>query len=240
MGYGAKMGALAIAVWLGAGLVPGCVIRIGQGSSGDSAGSGQGATGGADVGGNGGSGGSGGGSGSGGGAEAFAGIDPQVLGRESLKADALSYDVYGLVASSADPNTVDQATIDGLVQQFAPMAEVTINNWLATVDPSTIQAGTNPKWECTEQYNCPYAAKCSNAPYNGIKNLNCWVTNCGSSKCSICPDWFPDWIKSLALKSWCAYVCEAGSPPKVLAVGAGGVTIFGNPYPEAGPYCIDP
>src|SRR4051794_4352057 len=47
MGYGAKLRALVLSVGFGAMLVPGCVIRIGQGGSGegsgDSYGNGQGA-----------------------------------------------------------------------------------------------------------------------------------------------------------------------------------------------------
>ena len=178
----------------------------------------------------------------GGGADAFAGIDPEVLNRASLKASALSYNMFGLINSSGlDPSIVDQATIDALASQLAPTAEATVNTWLGALDSSMIQtAGNQPDWECTDKLECPYMRKCSNSPCNGTIH-SCWVNACGVPKCNVCPDWFPDKVKAPIVAAWCAYVCvDSSSPQKIVAVGAGGVTIFGGPYPDDGAYCFAP
>jgi hypothetical protein len=240
MSYGMKLITLGLSLGLGALLAPACVIQIGPGGSGDSTGKDQGAT--TNAGAGGGSATSGGSGGRGGGADAFAGIDPEALDKATLKASALSYNMFGLVNSSGlDPSSVDQATLEALVPQLAPTAEATVNTWLSTIDSSTIQtAGNQPNWECTDKIKCPYVAKCSNAPYSGIPHL-CWVNNCGSAKCTTCPSWFPDDLKTLTIGAWCAYICmDKSSPQKIVAVGAGGVTIFGGPYPEDGPFCFAP
>ena len=240
MSYRMKLITLGLSLGLGILLSPACVIQIGPGGSGDSTGKDQGATTSAGAGAGGGSGTSG---GSGGGADAFAGIDPEALDKATLKASALSYNMFGLVNSSdLGPGIVDQATLDALVQQLAPTAEATVNTWLSTIDSSTIQtAGNQPDWECTDKLKCPYVRKCSNAPYNGIPH-NCWVNTCGSAKCKSCPDWLPESFKTIYLKSWCGYVCTDNSfPQKIVAAGLGGVTQFSDrPYPEAGAYCFAP
>jgi hypothetical protein len=215
-GIKSKVLALAACALVGATLAPGC-DQLGLGSDG--------------------------GGGAGGGEQAFAAVDAQELASASLKASALSYYLAGLIASSGtDPSTLDQATLNDLVQQNAAAAEAEVDSWLATIDPSTVAlAGADPKYECTEDFKCPYRTKCSNDPYRGLTHV-CFVVDCGSARCSTCPNWFPDFIKELVLKAWCAYVCiESGvSYPKVVAVGAGGVTAFGNPYPADGPYCFAP
>ena len=54
-----------------------------------------------------------------------------------------------------------------------------------------------------------------------------------------CPDWFPDGFKNNILKSWCAYVCVEMNVvnPKIVAVGAGGVSAI-NFFVQ--PYCFAP
>ncbi len=242
MTHGMKIRTLGLSAGLGALLVPGCVLQIGPGGSGGSTGDEQGATTSASA-----SAGAGGADattgGSGGGADAFAGIDPEVLNRASLKASALSYNMFGLINSSGlDPSLVDQATIDALASQLAPTAEATVNTWLGALNSSMIQtAGNQPNWECTDKFKCPYVRKCWNAPYSSMPH-NCWVNNCGSAKCTSCPSWFPEELKTLYIKNWCAYVCTDNSyPQKITATGVGGVTHFSDtPYPAAGVYCFAP
>jgi hypothetical protein len=185
----------------------------------------------------------GGGTGTGGGADTFAGIDPQVLNNESLKASALAYYLIGEIAASPGIDaSVDSATLEAFAAQGGPTAEMEVNNWLATVDPSTIPTATfSPRYECTDEHQCPYVAKCYNAPYSNIKPHNCFVTDCGSSSCTTCPSWFPDTLKSLVFKSWCAYVCvDQSSPPVPVAVGAIGVRKSGDPFPATGAWCFAP
>jgi len=52
--------------------------------------------------------------------------------------------------------------------------------------------------------------------------------------------WFPDTLKYVLLKSWCAYVCVGANvtSPKVIAAGAGGVSRFKDEF--LGPYCVAP
>jgi len=240
MRYKTKMTTLALSVGLGALLASGCVLKIGTAGSGDGTGNGQGAAASGSVGATGGSETAG---GSGGGADAFAGIDPEALNNASLKASAMSYNMFGLINSSGvDPSIVDQAALDALVQQLAPTTEATVNTWFGALNPAMIQtAGNQPNWECTDKLKCPYKRKCSNAPYSGITH-SCWVNNCGSAKCKSCPDWFPEDIKTLYIKSWCAYACvDNSSPQKIVAAGVGGVTYFNDaPYPSDGAYCFAP
>lgn len=186
-------------------------------------------------------GGDGGSGGSGGEADAFAEVDPQELAHASLKASAVSYYLAGLIASSGlDPSNVDAAALEELMQQNAPEAEAAVGEWLTTIDSSAVElAGKEPKYECTDKFQCPYRTKCLNAPFKSLKHA-CYVNDCGSAKCTDCPNWWPDFLKTLLWKSWCAYVCiESNVPyPKIVAVGAGAVTHFGDA--AVGPWCLTP
>lgn len=96
-----------------------------------------------------------------------------------------------------------------------------------------------PKIECQEDaFKCEFSTTCRNEPCASLKH-RCYVTDCGQAKCSSCPDWFPDGFKQHMLKSWCAYVCvEMGVVnPKIVAVGAGGVSKI-NSFVQ--PYCFAP
>ncbi|MEO5726161.1 MAG: hypothetical protein ABI134_10330, partial [Byssovorax sp.] len=163
-----KMTALGLSAGLGALWITGCVLQIGPGGSGGSAGNEQAATTSATTSAGAGAGNatSGGSGGSGGGADAFAGIDPEVLNRASLKASALSYNMFGLINSSGlDPSIVDQATIDALASQLAPTAEATVNTWLATLNSSMTQtAGNEPNWECTDKFKWVQIPVCMVVP----------------------------------------------------------------------------
>jgi hypothetical protein len=111
------------------------------------------------------------------------------------------------------------------------------------LDPSTIpMASYIPKEECTfDPYFCPSSPKCFNSGSWSSKSHRCRPVDCGLSKCTSCPDSWPDFLKSIAVKSWCAYVCvQTGiSPPPIVAVGAVGITRFG-PFPSAGAWCFEP
>ncbi len=236
-GMTSKIGILVVAVAIGALTVPGCVIHIGQGTgtgepSDPSGGAGEtvdpGGTGGTTM------------TPQQEGAAAFAALDPQVLALASTKAGAsTSYLAGALGASNLDPTTTDVATIAGLLEQYAPAAEVAVDAWLASIDPSTLPLAVTPKIECQEDaFKCAFSTTCRNEPYASL-NHRCYVTDCGSAKCSACPDWFPDGFKTPILKSWCAYVCVEMNVvhPKVVAIGAGGVSQINSPVQ---PYCFAP
>ena len=207
--------------------------------------SGQGGAGGAGVGGAG-SGGSGvGGSGVGGGPGAqpqgmcdgsgtdpFAGVPASVANNSALKASALAYYLDGMISSSGvDPS--NQTALAALLAQDAPKAEMDVASWLASLDPAAIPtAAAQPRYDCTDQHQCPYSAMCINSGPWSQQSYACWVTDCGNSACTSCPSWFPDTIKSPIFASWCAYVCETQtSPPSPVAVGVVGVRADGKTLP---------
>ncbi|WP_437709726.1 hypothetical protein WMF45_34705 [Sorangium sp. So ce448] len=170
----------------------------------------------------------------------FEGIDPEELALASAKASLATYYFAGTVdALGIDPATLDEATWRQLMEQYMPLAEAEAEQWLSTMDPSTLPLVKNePRWECKEQWSCAYVAKCWNPPYVNL-NHNCWVNDCGDARCRACPDWFPDFFKNLVMHSWCSYVCvEPVAYGKVVAVGAGGVSALGRaPIP---PFCMEP
>lgn len=242
---GWRMGKLAVVagatlLCVGTGSVllgPGCVIQLGQGSNSET-----------QLEPTGGRGGSGGGASGAGGAvgdaqaeAAFAALDPQELALASVKGSATSYYLMGTIAAmNLDLATVDEATMNSLMEQNAPLAEAVVNNWLASVDPSTLTpVNAKPRFECSlDPFDCLDRTTCLCPPfYSTIKHV-CYVEDCGISQCSSCPDWFPDILKSPLVRSWCAYVCieEGVTYPKVVAVGAGGIVagIF------SGPFCFSP
>jgi len=97
---------------------------------------------------------------------AFAALDPQELALASMKAGAsTSYLAGALGSSNLDPSTTDIATIAGLMEQYAPAAEVAVNEWLASIDPSTLPLAVTPKIECQEDaFRCDFSTTCRNEP----------------------------------------------------------------------------
>jgi hypothetical protein len=180
-----------------------------------------------------------------GGANPFAGIDPQVLAKATLKASAFAYYMDGMLSTSM-VDLSDPTALAAAFEQGAPMAEMAVDAWLPTIDPSTLSTVVNePRYECTEKYGCPYTARCINPGSWHIESTVCHVNNCGSSKCSICPWFFPPMLKSLVFESWCAYVCTGSNwkiPPPVVAQGAIGIVKkTGQPFSAKNlAWCIEP
>lgn len=228
-----KIGALVLAVAIGSLTVPGCVIQIGPGTtSGDPSNPSEpssGTTGGmgktpeeqAE--------------------EAFANLNPEERTLAVAKASATTSFLAGTIESlNLDPATVDNAALYGLMDQYAPTSAMAVDDWLATLDPSMLPiASWTPKNECGSLHGCSYAADCQNEPYASHAH-RCFVTDCGDAKCKSCPSWFPDKLKYLLLKSWCAYVCVEVNvtSPKIIAVGAAGVSRFNDVL--VGPFCVAP
>ena len=137
----------------------------------------------------------------------------------------------------------DPAALAAAFAEGAPMAEMAVDAWLPTIDPSTIAAADIiPRYECTEEHHCPYKTQCFNSgPWSSAAPYECAVVNCGSSKCTLCPDWFPPMLKSLVFVSWCSYLCAVRLPPRVIvAQGAVGITSLGKVLPSTGAWCFDP
>jgi hypothetical protein len=172
-------------------------------------------------------------------AAAFAQVDPQQLALAQAKSSlTTAYLVAQAESSGIDPSTLDEAALEQLMQEYLPAAAASADAWLATLDPATIPAW-HAKHECQYDEGCVNRVPCQyNAP--PVQHW-CQVTDCGKSRCSICPDWVADLLKSLVLRSWCAYVCvELGKPAQtsVVAIGAGGVSAFKGYF--VGPICKDP
>ena len=64
------------------------------------------------------------------------------VAKADLTAQFASYTLQGLVEMNAgDPATLDEATLQQLVDQYAPTAAAQALQWVQTVDPSTIDLG---------------------------------------------------------------------------------------------------
>jgi hypothetical protein len=146
-------------------------------------------------------------------------------------------------SSNVDPN--DDAAFAALVAQDAPVADAAVTQWLTPIDPSTIPTYTPVvKPQCNLDYGCPVQVTCAPNSFTRPSTAHaCWVVGCGDAKCTSCPDSFPDFLKSLVCKSWCAYVCVGKnvSPPPVVALGGSVIRSNGTPWPSADTtFCYGP
>jgi hypothetical protein len=173
-------------------------------------------------------------------ANPFAGIAPQVLAKASLRASAFAYYMDGMLSTSM-VDLSDPAALAAAFEQGAPMAQMAVDAWLPTIDPTALSTLVNkPRYECTVMYGCPYTARCINPGSWSIESTTCWVNNCNSSKCTLCPDWFPPMLKSPVLKSWCSYVCTV-PPANVVAQGGVVMKTDGKPFPANNlAWCLEP
>jgi hypothetical protein len=210
-------------------LIPGCVIHIGA----DGVDEEPSPNGGSRAGGGGGEVGSGGGTGEP--SPTFDDIDPQQLALIEAKASiTTAYLVATAESMGIDPMTFDQADFEQLMQAHMSAASADAELWLSTLDPSTIHVtGNEPNDTCYSQYQCEYSSRCKyNAP---PVPHTCWATDCGRSKCSLCPSWVTDLLKSLVITTWCAYVCTDKVTKQPVAIGAAGISAFKGYW--IGPIC---
>jgi hypothetical protein len=175
------------------------------------------------------------------GEEAYAQLPPEELAVASARADhytcALSDAVERMVQHDGiDPATLDEGALLALLAQYAPEALDQAEAQLEGADASPLQYKLIPKPECEEQ-GCAYALPCQQNYIPSVKH-RCFVENCGKSGCGGCPDIVNKLLQNVVVKTWCSYVCvESGtSPPKVVAVGAGGVSALRNIF--FGPICV--
>ena len=80
----------------------------------------------------------------------LAGVPVGTANEAALKASALAYYLDGMISSSGvDPS--NQAAVAALLVQNGSMAEMVVDNWIATVDPSTIPTtGDQPMPQCLD------------------------------------------------------------------------------------------
>jgi hypothetical protein len=196
----AKLGALLVCGFLGAVVVPGCVIRIGSGTDTDESGGvdTQDPT-----------------------VEAgepensnmptqedldnLAQADPQQVALGKAKAAFTAYNTMGLIATNtADPSQLDEEAMAELIDYYAPLAWAEAEKWAATIDLTTLDAPpvyyagecAEPPYDCEGRVECPFAKICL-------------LTSCGkSNECGPCPGIFD--LSKLAVEKWCAYTCVVG------------------------------
>jgi hypothetical protein len=200
----AKVGALLLCGSIAAVLAPGCTIRIGPGTGEDGPSNSSGGTAEPDstgttnsetlspeeqaaI-------------------EALQNADPNDVKVGTAMAAYAAVGTASLVeAQTLDPNTVDDATLQQLYNEYAPIAVDEAISWMQSVDPSTIPTATwnTINFTCEEEpYTCPRKDYCS----FGGEPVLCVINECGTGPCSNCP--WP--LKNLVFKSWCLYGCGRG------------------------------
>lgn len=211
----ARLGALVLCGSLGVVLAPGCVIRIGPGDEREAPPDLSGGAGVAepdapeDP------------------AEVFNDVDPEVLALGTAMTAYAASTCASLVESQvSDPQTVDEETIQQLVDQYAPLASEEAVNWLSSVDTSQLVGKSlTPNLDCwKEPHGCPHTTVC---PFGDL--VTCNVTECGTGACPYCP--FD--LTNVLFKSWCVYGCIRNG------LYLGGAFLLIPKYWKPGlPYCI--
>lgn len=163
--------------------------------------------------------------------------DPVAVNRQAMRASAAAYLLQGTVDQAAevqgiDPETVDTATVQQLIDTYMPGAVQQADAWLETLDPSVFDAEVYPAPPECHDMGCPAVIKCDSAYYN--KQLACSLQACGDGRCKPCPDWFGP-LKNLIIRAWCSYVCFDGST----VVGSAALVIT-RPFDTQVKYCIVP
>lgn len=137
------------------------------------------------------------------------GADPEQVAFETLKASATAYLLQGYVQQAAelqglDPDTIDETTLNQLIDSNLPAAITDADVWVSSLEPSSFVGQTQaPPAKCYE-IGCPAITRCDSPFYQ--KKIACFLQACGDAKCPKCPQWF-GWLASLYIRAWCSYVC---------------------------------
>jgi hypothetical protein len=137
--------------------------------------------------------------------EALQNADPEDVNLGTAMAAYAAVGAASLVESQiADPAMVDDAMLEQLYNEYAPIAVDVALAWMQSVDPSTIPTAWNAvNFACEkEPYTCPQKDYCS----FGAEPVLCVINECGTGPCPLCP-WF---LKNVIFKSWCLYGCGRG------------------------------
>lgn len=140
-----------------------------------------------------------------------AGADRLQVARASLKASAATCLVQGTVEQAMElhglePATLDEATLQQLIDDAWPDAVEQAELWVSTLDPSAFEA-VHPSPAYCSGLGCPGKVRCESKHYK--KTITCELQACGDARCKPCPDWFGP-LKNLVIKAWCSYVCKDG------------------------------
>jgi hypothetical protein len=134
--------------------------------------------------------------------------DPVEASRALLLSQYTAYALAGFIESSgADPEALDEATLNQLIDEYSPIAWQQAQDWMATLDPSLIPlAGFKPDYSCVEKFGCDYMQKCD---FDNGTSAACTIVGCGNGPCPICPKLFD--LASLVVKNWCLFTCQTGT-----------------------------
>lgn len=142
----------------------------------------------------------------------LADADPVEVDRATMRASAVSYLMQGTLeqtveAQGIDPNTLDAATIQQLVDDALPGVTAQVDDWMSQYVPASNDPEIPSQPNACSALGCPAVAYCESKHYN--TEVSCYNTACGDGKCKLCPDWFGP-LKSLVSTGWCSYVCMHG------------------------------
>ncbi|WP_437585759.1 hypothetical protein [Sorangium sp. So ce1000] len=137
--------------------------------------------------------------------EVLQSADPEQVNMATATAIYAAVGAASLVESQVvDPASVDEATIQQLLDTYVPIAVDQAISWAQSVDPSTVPAAWNTvNFACEEEpYTCPRKDYCS----FGAEPVLCVINECGQGPCPSCP--WP--LNNLVFKAWCVYGCGRG------------------------------
>ncbi|XXX73244.1 hypothetical protein WMF30_36905 [Sorangium sp. So ce134] len=110
--------------------------------------------------------------------DALSQVDPQELALASAKAGYAAYFVQGSIESlGVDPNTLDDATLFQLVEQYMPLAMDEANHWALTANTSALPIPEEPRWDCRRLYGCPLRVHCMQPTWDAF----CIATDCDNA-----------------------------------------------------------
>jgi hypothetical protein len=126
--------------------------------------------------------------------------DPRELALMNAKATYAAYALSGLTETQVvDPTIVDEQTLRQIIDQNTELAWQLAEEWIATLDPTTLSVGYPIKVECMDPpLLCQSSVKCPFAK-------RCVLNDCGDGRCRTCPDIWN--LGNLIIGGWCTYTC---------------------------------
>ncbi|WP_437622620.1 hypothetical protein [Sorangium sp. So ce1151] len=129
--------------------------------------------------------------------------DPRELALMNAKATYAAYALSGLTETQVvDPAIVDEQTLRQIIDQNTELAWQLAEEWIATLDPTTLSVGypskvecMNPPLLCQSSVQCPFAELCV-------------LDDCGDGRCRTCPGIWD--LDNLIISGWCTYTCYLG------------------------------
>lgn len=164
--------------------------------------------------------------------ESFAATHQEELAYRTVVGNYAAATTAALVeAQVGDPSTIDDATLEALIAEYAPQGVQAAEDWAAATDLTELIKGVIISTTCQDSpWDCPFNVDCPNL--NGGDGARCYISGCGKGECPYCPSWF----SNLVFKHYCVYGCVRTNGEAIIVGGAFLIrTIFKN---WNGPWCI--